>query len=98
LSRIYTWLVNFLSGNSIRYYNGFAVFRRWQVMRFSVEATGFGFQAELLTRLIAEGASYKELILPATDQPGSKALRLRNFVSVAHSLFRIAARRLSRSW
>lgn len=97
LSGLYTFLVNTLSGNSIGYYNGFAVYRRWQVMRFAVESTGFGFQAELITRLIGEGASYKEIELSATAQPGSKALRLRNFLSVAHSLFRILARRASRS-
>lgn len=97
LSGLYTFLVNLLSGNSIGYYNGFAVYRRWQVMRFTVESTGFGFQAELITRLIGEGATYKEIELPATAQPGSKALRLRNFLSVAHSLFRIFIRRISRS-
>ena len=98
LSGLYTWLVNIVSGNSIGYYNGFPAFRRWHVMRFAVEATGFGFQAELVTRLVGEGATYKELVLPATAQPGSKALRLRNFVSVGYSLFRILTRRLSRSW
>lgn len=98
LSRLYTRLVNFASGTAIEYYNGFPAYRRWHVMRYAVEATGFGFQAELITRLIGEGASYKELVLPATAQPGSKALRLRNFISVGHSLFRILARRISRAW
>ena len=46
----------------------------------SAELTGFGFPTELVTRLVAEGAPYKEFVLPATAQPGSKALRLRNFV------------------
>lgn len=98
LSATYTRLVNVLSGTSLRYYNGFAAYRRWHVMRFAIESSGFGFQAELTTRLIGEGASYKEIELPATAQPGSKALRLRNFVSVAHSLLRILARRVSRKW
>jgi glycosyltransferase involved in cell wall biosynthesis len=98
LSATYTRLVNVLSGTSVKYYNGFAAYRRWHVMRFAIEASGFGFQAELITRLIGEGATYKEIELPATAQPGSKALRLRNFVSVGRSLLRIAARRLSRKW
>jgi hypothetical protein len=91
-------LVNILAGTSVKYYNGFAAYRRWQVMRFAVESSGFGFQAEIITRLIGEGASYKEIELPATAQPGSKAMRLRNFVSVGYSLLRIIARRLSRNW
>jgi hypothetical protein len=98
LSVVYTFLVNLLSGYSIKYYNGFAAYRRWLVMRYAVESSGFGFQAELITRLLGEGATYKQIELPATAQPGSKALRLRNFVSVAYSLFRILARRLSHAW
>lgn len=98
LSKTYTAIVNLLSGNSIEYYNGFPAYRRWQVMRFAVESTGFGFQAEMITRLIGEGATYKEIPLTATAQPGSKALRLRNFVSVGFSFVRILARRVSRAW
>ena len=98
LSKTFTMIVNLISGNSIEYYNGFAAYRRWQVMRFAVESTGFGFQAEMITRLIGEGATYKEVPLTATAQPGSKALRLRNFVSVGFSFVRILARRISRAW
>lgn len=98
LSKTFTGIVNLLSGNAIEYYNGFPAYRRWQVMRFAVESTGFGFQAEMITRLIGEGATYKEIPLTATAQPGSKALRLRNFVSVGFSFVRILARRLSRAW
>jgi glycosyltransferase involved in cell wall biosynthesis len=98
LSKLFTLLVNLLSGNSIEYYNGFAAFRRWQVMRFAVESTGFGFQAEIITRLIDEGATFLELPLATTAQPGSKALRLHNFFSVGFSFVRILARRLSRVW
>lgn len=98
LSVVYTFLVNLLSGNSIRYYNGFAAYRRWLVMRYAVESSGFGFQADLITRLLGEGATYREIELPATAQPGSKAFTLRNIISVGYSLFRIFARRLSRAW
>jgi glycosyltransferase involved in cell wall biosynthesis len=98
LSKTFTAIVNLISGNSIEYYNGFPAYRRWQVMRFAVESTGFGFQAEMITRFIGEGATYKEIPLKATAQPGSKALRLRNFVSVGFSLVRILARRVSRAW
>lgn len=98
LSTTFTVIVNLLSGNSLEYYNGFAAFRRWQVMRFAVESTGFGFQAELITRLIGEGATFVEIPLTTTAQPGSKALRLRNFVSVGFSFVRILARRASRAW
>ena len=36
------------------------LYRRSHVMRFHVECSGFGYQAEFLTRLISEGATFKE--------------------------------------
>jgi len=93
ISKTYTWLANHASGYRIGYYNGFAVYRRWHVMRYSVEGTGFGFQAEIITRLLNEGMTYKEVPLTATYNGVSKAFNFRNFVSVGYSLFKIAMRR-----
>lgn len=95
VSGLFSRCVNVASGRKIKYYNGFAVYKTWQVRRYAIESSGFGFQAELTTRLLQEGASYKEIILPATAQPGSKAISIKNFISVSHSLFRIFARRIS---
>ena len=94
ISKTYTFLANHVSGYRLGYYNGFAVYRRWHVMRYSVEGTGFGFQAEILTRLLNEGMSYKEVTLSATYNGISKAFTFKNFVSVSYSLFKIAMRRL----
>lgn len=94
ISRTYTALVNLASGYRLRYYNGCPLYRRADVVRFHVEATGFGYQAEFLTRLLHEGRSYIELPLVAMDREGSGSINLRNFVSVAHSLLKIALRRL----
>src|SRR5262249_14608524 len=52
LSRFYTSLINALSGYSIRYYNGQATHIRYNVMRWGPYSFGFGFQAELITRLL----------------------------------------------
>jgi len=93
LSKTYTWLANRASGYRIGYYNGFAVYRRWHVMRYSVEGTGFGFQAEIITRLLNEGMTYKEIYLEATYDGVSKAFTLRNFASVGYSLLKIFLRR-----
>jgi dolichol-phosphate mannosyltransferase len=95
VSGLFTRCVNFASGRKIKYYNGFAVYKTWQVRRYAIESSGFGFQAELITRLVQEGATYKEIMLPATAQPGSKAISIKNFLSVSHSLFRILARRVA---
>ena len=93
ISRFYTWLVNRASGNRLRYYNGCPIYRTGDVLRFHVEATGFGYQAEFLTRLLHERRSVLEVPLESIDREGSGSLNFRNFVSVAHSLLKIGLRR-----
>lgn len=93
LSRTYTKLVNLASGQNLHYYNGMPLFRRYDVMRFHVEATGLGYQAEFLLRLLQEGRSFVEVPLIASDRAGSMALNFRNFLSVGYSLFKILVRR-----
>ncbi|HEY7664513.1 MAG TPA: glycosyltransferase family 2 protein [Xanthobacteraceae bacterium] len=94
ISKLYTWLVNLASGYRLAYYNGNPLYLRAHVMRFHVECTGFGYQAEFLTRLIREGVTYKEIPLIAYDREGSAAISIRNVLSVTHSLITIALRRL----
>lgn len=87
ISWTYTRLVNLITGYRLRYYNGCPIYRRYDVMRFAVGATGFGYQAEFLTRLLHEGRSYVEIPLVSIDREGSGSLNWRNFLSVANSLF-----------
>jgi glycosyltransferase involved in cell wall biosynthesis len=94
ISRAYTSMVNGLSGNRIGYYNGGPVVLRDDVHRYHVDATGAGFQAEFVTRLISVGRQYRELFVVASDREGSTALSFRNFLSVTHSFLKIALRRL----
>ncbi len=94
ISQFYTILVNIVSGRRLHYYNGLPLFRRRDVTRFHVEATGLGYQAEFLLRLLQEGRSYIEIPLVASDREGSVSLDFRNFVSVGYSIFRIAIRRV----
>jgi len=94
VSKLYTRLVNLASGYRLAYYNGNPLYLRAHVMRFHVECTGFGYQAEFMTRLISEGATFREIPLMAYDRKGSAAISFRNLLSVAHSLVTIALRRL----
>jgi glycosyltransferase involved in cell wall biosynthesis len=94
LSRAYTRLVNLLSGHALNYYNGCGVYRRADVMRWHSRSTGFGFQAELLVRLLDEGATYVQVPVVGRERQGgsSSALKLRNWLSVARTLLAIAFR------
>jgi len=98
ISRTYTGLVNLLSGCRIRYYNGLAVLPRYDVMRWHPNSPGFGFQADLVTRLLYMGATFVEIpVIPKERSTGqSNALKFKNLCSVAHSLLEILVRRLGR--
>ncbi len=95
ISRLYTVLVNFAANRRLRYYNGSPLFQRRDALRFHVEATGLGFQAEFLLRLLQEGRTFIEVPVSASDREGSTSLNLRNFVSVGYSIFKIFMRRVS---
>lgn len=98
LSRLFTGIVNVLSGHRIKYYNGLPVFKRRDVMRWNPNSHGFGFQADLVTRLLDRGASYSEVPVKGHERATGKgkALSFRNFCSVAHSLLNILIRRFSK--
>lgn len=97
LSGAFSKLVNLLSGHRIHYYNGLAIHSRYNVMRWHPITRGFGFQAEIVCMLLAEGASYVEIPVRTVELKGgkSRALTFRNWLSVTHTLINIVARRLS---
>jgi hypothetical protein len=97
LSGTYSAIVNALSGHKLHYYNGLAVHLRYNVMRWGPYSFGFGFQAELITRLLDEGTTYLEVPIEATHrdkESGSSALNVKNFLSVVHTLLEIFIRRV----
>lgn len=99
LSSLYTRLVNYCSGFELHYYNGSPLIRRYDAMRWSPHNHGFtGFLADLITQLLAEGASYREVAVPAVHvNKGGKStpVSVRNLFSTGLTLLAIASRRLS---
>jgi len=96
ISGFYTLIVNMLAGHRIHYYNGCALYSRFQVMRWASYNFGFGFQADLITKLLDEGATYMEVPIDGfhlTRDRGS-ALNFRNFLSTGHTLSEIFIRRI----
>jgi glycosyltransferase involved in cell wall biosynthesis len=98
LSNTFTFLVNVISGYNIEYYNGLAIHLRYNVMRWHPSSYGFGFQADMITRLLDEGATYLQVPSSSVDRKGagSSAMNLRNFLSVGHTLLEMAIRRFRR--
>jgi glycosyltransferase involved in cell wall biosynthesis len=98
VSRSFTLLVNLLSGYRVRYYNGLAVHYRYNVMRWHSNSHGFGFQADLITRLLDLKATYVEVPVYPNERAGgeTKAFKFRNICSVGHTLLEIWIRRLGK--
>jgi glycosyltransferase involved in cell wall biosynthesis len=97
VSRTYTRLANLISGNRLHYYNGSPIHRRYNVMRWHTATRGFGFQADILCLLLAQGATYIEIPTSTveTRESASNALTWKNLLSVAHTLIDILLRRIS---
>jgi len=99
VSKAYTLIVGLLSGYHLHYYNGCALYRRFDVMRWAPYNYGFGFQADLITKLLDEKATYLEVQLEGfhlTKDRGGSAVNMRNFVSTSHTLLEIFLRRIRR--
>ena len=97
ISRAYTFLMNIITGNRINYYNGLQVHLRHNVMRWLPQTRGFGFQAELLCRLIDLGFTYKQVPCRTVERRGGRgnAITWKNFLSVTHTLLEMLLRRIS---
>ncbi len=81
----------------MHYYNGCALHLRYNVMRWGPYSFGFGFQAELITRLLDEGATFLEIPVHTNHVEKSahnSAINYGNFLSVGHTLLEIFIRRL----
>ncbi len=98
LSKLFVWIVRLLSGYRLRYFNGPTLCRRDLTQSNPIRASGFGFNAELVTLLLQKGCSVHEVPMRLKPQPGrkSKALRILNLLSILRSLVNIAASRLRR--
>ena len=98
VSMMFTILTRLLSGQHLRYFNGSALHRTRNIIQFTDIGSGFGYQAELLCRLIGDGLTYIEI--PAHydvhKEGQTKAFRLKNITSVVVALCRILLYRIMR--
>jgi glycosyltransferase involved in cell wall biosynthesis len=100
ISSTYTTLVNLLSGYRIRYYNGSPIYHRKHVLRWHPSSYGFGYSADMITRLLDyEGLSFKQVPTWSDEKKGSgsTSMTIRNLLSVSHSLIEIVFRRIRRT-
>jgi len=98
ISKVYTFIVNVISGYRIKYYNGTALHLTCDVMRWHTNYYGYCFQADIITLLLDQEMSYIETPITSHERKAGKsqALKLINFLSVVHFFLDLLIRRLGR--
>jgi dolichol-phosphate mannosyltransferase len=90
ISRTYTNLLNLLSGHRLHYYNGLPVHRRALLDQITITSSGFGFQGEILVKLLKSGCSYVQVgVLGAEATNKTSIFRVRNLFSVTATLLKL---------
>lgn len=88
----FTWVINKMSGNNIRYYNGMVV-RRALFTGENIESTGYSLMAECVLKFLRKGSTYIEVGVPhgypLLKKSNSKALQIKNLRNLFYSLIRI---------
>ncbi len=101
VSGVYTHALNFLFRHRLRDFNGLTIYEATFLRGRPAVRFGFGFQAELLLKALATGASYIEVGLPV-DAPAerpSKAVNLSHIADVCLTIIRLYWElRLKRQW
>lgn len=88
LSHLFVKLVNQISQQRLRYYNG-AVLHRTELLKpLAIATDGFGYQAEILVKLLRRGHSYREVGTEITYRSlgKSKAIQLTSLLKVGSFL------------
>lgn len=97
ISKIFTLIINCVSFTRLKYYNGPVLHRTANVKLYRSNTFGYGYQAELITKLISLNSTYKELLINNSDRQFgfSKAFSLKNYLSVSNSIIIISFNNLS---
>jgi glycosyltransferase involved in cell wall biosynthesis len=98
ISTLYTFVVNRISGNTIKYFNGLSVYRTADLQDTSIKSDGFSFQAEMICKCISKGLSHKYCwtSLEAEETRGSKAFTIKNILQAASTFKLIIGMRFSK--
>lgn len=96
ISDLFSSLVRGISGQRLKYFNGAVLHRTELLKELPIHTNGFGYQAEILVRLLKQGRSWLELPTEIMYRPfgRSKALRFSSVKHVFTFLCRLAWMRL----
>jgi hypothetical protein len=88
ISRVFTYTVNKISPTNIPYYNGLSVHKVSLLRNITIQTDSFGFQAEIIVRLLRAAATYKVVGTTISERKtgSSKAFTIKNILEVAKIL------------
>jgi dolichol-phosphate mannosyltransferase len=90
ISRCYTGLLNLISGQKLHYYNGLPVHRRALLRQLDITSSGFGFQGEILVKLIKSGCSVVQVGVRGAEATNKTSVfRVKNLMSVTKTLLKL---------
>lgn len=91
ISRAYIFILNFLFGLRIKYYNGTSVFPAQALKKVRVTSNNFSYMSEIVLRLVKSGFSYREVGIKILDKKGEKshALRFRGFIDTGRTILKL---------
>lgn len=92
LSYFFVMLVNQISRQRLRYYNGAVLHRTALLKPLAIKTDGFGYQAEILVKLLRQHRSYREVGTQITYRSlgRSKAIQIKSLLKMATFLANLA--------
>jgi len=91
ISRLFVIIVNLITFNNLKYYNGQALHLVENVKLYGRNAPGFGYQAELITNLLLHKKTYLEVAIECAQRSHgtSTAFSPRNILGVTNTIINI---------
>ena len=96
ISRIYTILINLITGNKIKYYNGLTIASTKDFKTFCRPKLGFSFQADFICQLLERGKTYLQIPVKTIERTKgrSSALSIQNISGACHLFRRLLKRKI----
>ncbi|MBF0275158.1 MAG: glycosyltransferase family 2 protein [Nitrospinae bacterium] len=88
LSKMFTMVINAISGLNITYYNGPVVHSAKLLKARDINTDGFAYQADLLVRMIKEGATFTQvsMLIQPREHGAANALNMKNLIAVTRTI------------
>jgi len=97
ISLLFAFVINSISFNSIKYYNGPVLHKTKNVRLYKSKTYGYGYQAELITTLLMLDKSYLQVQVMNSDRQWgtSKAFSITNILSILNTILSIFINRIA---